>query len=241
MDEPIIDTGIETTASTSVPMPAPLPAPASQIPPGPHFIAPHLGRQGTGSTSSSIPFSQVPTGSWDTYIHGSCPRCHHWHNRVTLRVSRNPGVFNGIRCEKCAHKWFGIGGNSTHTSLASQETMDNFDGNNPVVRSLLLQTIRDMSPAGSPALTIVQENPSRATSPLSRRHYSPSPATSDIQTANPPTTILQVPQEGNITILDSRSHLTLSIHETHGATQTQPKPSNNSSQGPRGNKKKLLY
>ena len=208
------------------------PASTSLHPSGPIFIPPHEARPRTGSSTSSIPFSQVPVGFWDTFIHGSCPRCHHWHNKVTLRVSRNPGIFNGIRCEKCAHEWFGIGGNSTHTSLASQETMDNFDGNNPVVRSLLLQTIRNMSAAGSPALTIVQGNHSRATSLLSRRHYSPSPATSDIQT-----TILQVPQEGNINILDSRSHLTPSIHETHGTTQTHTKPSNNSSQGPRGNKK----
>ncbi|OCK92171.1 uncharacterized protein K441DRAFT_186449 [Cenococcum geophilum 1.58] len=248
MDEQSIDTGIETTASTSVPMPAPLPAPTSQIPPGPHFIAPHLGRQGTGSTSSSIPFSQVPTGSWDTYIHGSCPRCHHWHNRVTLRVSRNPGVFNGIRCEKCAHKWFGIGGNSTHTSLASQETTDNFDENSSVVRGLLLQTMRDMSAVGSPTLAIVQEDPSGATSPLSRHsssrhHPGPSPAPpapTDIQMANSPTTILRVPQEGNITVLDSRSHSTPSVHETHGATQIQTKPSNNSSQGPRKNKRNFF-
>lgn len=241
MDERSIDTGIETTASTSVPMPMPAPLPA------PHFIAPHLGRQGTGSTTSSIPFSQVPAGSWDTFIHGSCPRCHHWHNRVTLRVSRNPGVFNGIRCEKCAHKWFGIGGNSTHTSLASQETMDNFDENSSVVRGLLLQTMRNMSAVGSPTLAIVQEDPSSATSPLSRHslsrhHLGPSPAPSaptDIQTANPSNTILQVPQEGNIGIPDSHPHSTPSVHETHGAT-LQTKPSNNSSQGPRKNKKNFF-
>ena len=245
MDESSIDTGIETTASTSVPIPAPLPAPAPQIPPGPHFIAPHLGRQETGSTTSSIPFSQVPAGSWDTFIHGSCPRCHHWHNKVTMRVSRNPGVFNGIRCEKCAHKWFGIGGNSTHTSLASQETTDNFDESNSVVRSLLLQTMRDMSAVGSPTLAIVQEDPSSATSPLSRHslsrsHPSLSPATSaptDTQTANPPTATLQVPQEENIAILDSRSRSTPSVDKTHTTTQSQTKPSNSSSQGPRKNKK----
>lgn len=245
MDESSIDTGIETTASTSVPIPAPLPAPAPQIPPGPHFIASHLGRQGTGSTTSSIPFSQVPTGSWDTFIHGSCPRCHHWHNKVTLRVSRNPGVFNGIRCEKCAHKWFGIGGNSTHTSLASQETTDNFDESNSVVRSLLLQTMRDMSAVGSPTLAIVPEDPSSATSPLSRHslsrsHPGPSPvlsAPTDTQTANPPTAILQVPQEGNIAILDSRPRSAPSVHKTHSATQSQTKPSNSPSQGPRKSKK----
>ena len=244
MDEPSIDTGIETTASTSVPMSAPLPAPASQIPPGSHFIAPHLGRQGTESTTSSMPFSQVPVGSWDTSLHGSCPRCHHWHNKVTLRVSRNPGVFNGVRCEKCAHKWFGIGGNSTHTSLASQETMEIFDDNNSVVRSLLLQTMRNMSAVGSPTLAIVQEDPPSATYPwswpsLPRHHPSPSPgpsAPTDIQTANPPTTILQVPQEGSIAMPDSRPRSTSSVHETRRATQVRTKP-NNSSQGPRKDEK----
>jgi len=215
-------------------------ASTSLHPSGPIFIPPHQARPGTGSSTSSIPFSQVPVGSWDTFIHGSCPRCHHWHNRVTLRVSRNPGVFNSIRCEKCAHKWFGIGGNSTHTSLASQESTDNFDENSSVVRGLLLQTMRDMSAVGSPTLAIVQEDPSSATSPLSRHHSSPSSAISGIQTANPPTTILQVPQEGNITILDSRLHLTPSVHETHGAAQIHTKPSNNSSQDPRKNKKNFF-
>ena len=233
MDEPSTNDGIEITASTSVPIPAPLPAPASQIPYGLYLITPHLGRQGTGSTTGSIPFSQVPAGFWDTFIHGSCPRCHYWHNKVTLRVSRNPGVFNGIRCEKCAHKWFGIGGNLTHTSLTSQEMTDNFDENNLVVRSWLLQTMRDMNAVGSPALGIIQEDFPSATSPLSRHslsrhHHNPSPT--DIQSTNPPTTILQVPR-------DSLLHSTPSVHETHGTTQIQTKPSNNSSQGPRKKQK----
>ena len=216
------------------------PASTSLHPSGPIFIPPHEARPGTGSSTSSISFSQVPVGSWDTFIHGSCPRCHHWHNKVTLRVSRSPGSFNGIRCEKCAHKWFGIGGNSTHTSLASQETTDNFDENNSIVRDLLLQTMRDISAVGSPTLAIVQEDPSSPLSMHSLSRHHPGPSAPDIQMANPPTTILQVPQKGNTTILDSRSHSTPSVHEAHGATQTQTKPSNNSSQGPRGNKKNFF-
>ncbi|OJD29888.1 serine threonine-protein kinase prp4 [Diplodia corticola] len=41
---------------------------------------------------------------------------------MTLRLSRLPGVYNGVRCENCSYKWFGLGGNSTHTSLVSQQT-----------------------------------------------------------------------------------------------------------------------
>lgn len=74
------------------------------------------------TASSAMSFGSIPSGTWDVSFHGSCPRCHHWHNKMTLRLSRLPGVYNGVRCEKCSYKWFGLGGNSTHTSLVSQQT-----------------------------------------------------------------------------------------------------------------------
>jgi len=155
---------------------------------------------GTEFSTGSIPFSQEPVGSWDTFIHGS--------------------------------------------SLTSQETTDNFDENDSVERSSLLQTMRDMSAVCSPTLAIAQEDSPSATPPLlrhslSRHHPGPSPTPSnpiDIQTTNLPTTILQVPQEGDIAILDSHPHSTPSVHETYGAT-LQTKSCNNSSQGPMKNKK----
>lgn len=77
---------------------------------------------GLSTASSAMSFGSIPSGTWDVSFHGSCPRCHHWHNKMTLRLSRLPGVYNGVRCEKCSYKWFGLGGNSTHTSLVSQQT-----------------------------------------------------------------------------------------------------------------------
>ena len=171
------------------------PASTSLHPSGLVFIPSHQAL-GTLFSTSSIPFSQVPVGSWDTFTHES----------------------------------YLTGG---------------FDEDDSVDRSLLLQTMPDMSAVYSPTPAIAQEDPPSATSPLSRHslsrhHPSPSPAPSapiDTQTANLPTTILQVPQEGNIAIPDSHPYSTPSAHETYGATlQTK----SNSSQGPRKNKKNFF-
>ncbi|OCK84248.1 hypothetical protein K432DRAFT_133992 [Lepidopterella palustris CBS 459.81] len=142
----------------------PAPDPAARSP-SPYSALPRLPRCDTQSTTNSIPFSILPAGFYQTRLQGSCPRCHHFHNRATLRLSRNPAVFNGIRCERCGHKWFSIGGNSTHTSLISQETSVPDTRDYEFVRSGLLQTLRSMSAVGSPTLSIVPED----RSPVSRQ------------------------------------------------------------------------
>ncbi|KAI9660473.1 MAG: hypothetical protein M1821_009823 [Bathelium mastoideum] len=53
-------------------------------------------------------------------LHGNCPHCRHWHNKAMLRLI--PGQYQRINCDKCSKHWFSLGGNSTHSSLLSQET-----------------------------------------------------------------------------------------------------------------------
>ena len=55
-----------------------------------------------------------------TFLHASCPRCHHWHNAVKMSV--NLETHTNIMCHHCGLKMFGIGRSSTHSSLISQET-----------------------------------------------------------------------------------------------------------------------
>ncbi len=77
----------------------------------------------SGSSTSLTEHRSV----FDLPLHASCARCHHWHNKVTTGFPRD-SLLNGkqervtISCERCNHKMFGLGANSTQTTFASQET-----------------------------------------------------------------------------------------------------------------------
>ncbi|KAF4301398.1 hypothetical protein GTA08_BOTSDO11489 [Botryosphaeria dothidea] len=132
----------------------------------PRASAPDRRATNLSTASSAMSFGSLPSGTWDVRFHGSCPRCHHWHNKMTLRLSRLPGVYNGVRCENCSYKWFGLGGNSTHTSLVSQQTRtltfaSEFSGqastglseDSNAGASTLITRLHSMSAVGSPFLT----------------------------------------------------------------------------------------
>ncbi|KAF2143399.1 uncharacterized protein K452DRAFT_297140 [Aplosporella prunicola CBS 121167] len=96
------------------------------------------------SMLSDMSFSDVPSGFWDIRFQGSCPVCHHWHYKMKLKLSRHPGVYNGIRCENCGHKWFGLGGNSTHASLSAVGTVYD-QGNQPALSPPLAVALESIS------------------------------------------------------------------------------------------------
>ncbi|MCJ1304647.1 hypothetical protein MMC08_007460 [Hypocenomyce scalaris] len=56
-------------------------------------------------------------------FHGSCPRCHHLHTNTGLRYFCNLKKHLRMKCEHCHHEMFGLGSDSTQTSLASEETL----------------------------------------------------------------------------------------------------------------------
>jgi hypothetical protein len=142
----------------------------------------------TSLSSSDVNFSDLPSGVWETRLHGSCPECHHFHVSVPLKISRRPGVYNGVRCRKCGHKWFGLGGSSAHASLVSQETLPRSftlrsvaaaestpicsdAPSMPVVMSLA-NSMRSMTAVGSPPLAAVLGT--GLASPVVTRHRSQS-------------------------------------------------------------------
>lgn len=65
---------------------------------------------------------RVPSGAFAIALHGSCSHCHHWHDRIRLHLSHRFQPFTLVRCHHCRGKWFGLGGDSTHISLLSQQT-----------------------------------------------------------------------------------------------------------------------
>ncbi|KAI9701181.1 MAG: hypothetical protein M1836_001850 [Candelina mexicana] len=60
--------------------------------------------------------------SMDIPLHISCSKCHHWHNKYRFHLSKDIHELTTACCEKCHHKMFGLGDNSTQSTFASQET-----------------------------------------------------------------------------------------------------------------------
>lgn len=55
-------------------------------------------------------------------FHGSCSRCHHFHNNHLFTFSLNSTIHTRLFCERCNHPMFGLGRVSTQTTLASVES-----------------------------------------------------------------------------------------------------------------------
>ncbi|KAH8728160.1 hypothetical protein GQ44DRAFT_769677 [Phaeosphaeriaceae sp. PMI808] len=74
------------------------------------------------TSSSNGTYSPLPPGRWTLDIHGNCPRCHHHHNSVQVKVKVTPDVshVSHVHCEKCNETWAAFGGrNTTRISLLS--------------------------------------------------------------------------------------------------------------------------
>ena len=56
-------------------------------------------------------------------FHGSCSKCHHLHTNRPFRYFLNIKKNLRFKCEHCNRDMFGLGNNSTQTTLASQETL----------------------------------------------------------------------------------------------------------------------
>ncbi|KAK7525873.1 uncharacterized protein IWZ02DRAFT_201825 [Phyllosticta citriasiana] len=80
-----------------------------------------FGRSDMPPGQNELSVSNLPSGIWDINFRGSCPRCHQWHNRMLLRSSRLPGVWSGVRCQRCSFKWFNLSGDSRQITLISHQ------------------------------------------------------------------------------------------------------------------------
>lgn len=119
-------------------------------------------------------------------FHGSCSRCHHFHNNHQFTFSLDSTVHTRLCCERCNHPMFGLGRASTQNTLASVESGFTFTPRACVDR-----------PEQKPALQ-VEAQPSaselrRLLTPITERR---SPITSNIPTATP-TLVAASPEEAS--------------------------------------------
>ncbi len=61
--------------------------------------------------------------TFEISFHGNCPHCHHRHDKFPIRLFKNKKKHKRLQCAKCEKHLFGIGGNSTQTTLISQQTI----------------------------------------------------------------------------------------------------------------------
>ena len=119
-------------------------------------------------------------------FHGSCSRCHHFHNNHQFTFSLDSTVHTRLFCERCNHPMFGLGRASTQNTLASVESGSTFTPRACVDR-----------PGQKPALQgEAQPNASelrRRLTPITERR---SPFTSNIPTATP-TLVAASPEEAS--------------------------------------------
>ena len=108
-------------------------------------------------------------------FHGSCSRCHHFHNNHRFTFSLDSAVHTRLFCERCNHPMFGLGRASTQNTLASVESGSTFTPRACVDR-----------PGQKPALQVEAEPSAselrRRLTPITERR---SPITSNIPTATP--------------------------------------------------------
>jgi len=70
----------------------------------------------TGSQTSD-------SSTYDSYLHVTCPGCHHWLNKLPIKLFKNRKKHKRFHCSRCQRLLFGLGSNSTQTTLVSQETI----------------------------------------------------------------------------------------------------------------------
>ncbi|KAI9863397.1 MAG: hypothetical protein M1813_003839 [Trichoglossum hirsutum] len=78
--------------------------------------------QGIDPSHGSI-VSSPASSDCDLTVHASCPRCHHYINKETIRIPKDfQGLGADVKCSSCDKRIMKLGRQSTHSSFASQET-----------------------------------------------------------------------------------------------------------------------
>lgn len=101
-----------------------------------------LTRSNTSSSEGS--YEPLPQGRWILGLHGNCPKCHHHHKavQVKVKVNHDANQVNHVHCERCKAKWAAFGGqNTTRISLLSSLTEEP-DGMDEQVRYSLIEMVR---------------------------------------------------------------------------------------------------
>jgi hypothetical protein len=150
-----------------------------------------LSRRDTASSAGSGLYEPVPTGRWLLDFHGNCPRCHHQHNSVQIKinVSKDASRVSRIRCEECKEDWVAFGGrNTTRISLLSTTTMKP-DPVEKEVRQTLINMVKSATAIASPFLAGI---PEASPSDVPRRRTAQQSSDSGIQHLSPLSTTARV-------------------------------------------------
>ncbi len=125
-------------------------------------------RRDTASSAGADKYKPLPPGFWLLQVHGNCPRCHHHHTAVTIKidVTTNSSKLNHVQCENCREKWLAFAGNnSTQISLLSTTTIKP-DPIEKEVRLALITLVKSAAPftaIASPTLAGIPETTSPGT------------------------------------------------------------------------------
>ncbi|KAH3916551.1 hypothetical protein HBI56_047250 [Parastagonospora nodorum] len=83
--------------------------------------------QAISSPAGSDDCKPLPIGSWILPFHGTCPRCHHYHKavQVKIKITQDPNQASYIHCDNCKDPWAAFSArNSTQISLLSTATTE---------------------------------------------------------------------------------------------------------------------
>jgi hypothetical protein len=115
-------------------------------------------------TDSSIG-SELPISSSQLFYrlpyHGNCSACKHRYTGEIIKLPIDRNSFRGVRCSRCDSKMMGFGGNSTHPSLLSIESIDPLTHIEVERRNrteIRLRTARSMGTIASPSLEELPES-----------------------------------------------------------------------------------
>ena len=117
-------------------------------------------RRESASSVESSQYLPLPQGRWLLNLQGSCPRCHHQHNAVKVKVKVTGARDKGsrVRCENCHVDWLALGGRaSTQISLLSSPTLSP-DPSEKEVRSTLIAMVRSAIAFANPNLTNITDS-----------------------------------------------------------------------------------
>lgn len=124
-------------------------------------------RRESASSVESSQYLPLPQGHWLLNLQGSCPRCHHQHNavKVKVKVTGAREKSSRVRCENCHADWLALGGRaSTQISLLSSPTLPP-DPLEKEVRSTLVAMVRSAIAFANPNLTDITDPTMRITTP----------------------------------------------------------------------------
>ena len=148
-----------------------------------HASLRNLIRRDTASSAGSEKYLPMPPGNWLLDLHGNCPRCHHHHAAVKIKISvtYDSTKFSRVQCENCKENWLAFAGNnSTQISLLSTATI-NPDPVEKEVRLTLINMVKSATTITAIASPTLARIPETSPADTSGESSTPRPASNVFQ------------------------------------------------------------